>query len=50
MAAKGTLWSMAEVQCLLKILAEKSIQEQLDTPHKISEIFGKTSYMLVGIK
>ncbi|XP_028679104.2 zinc finger and SCAN domain-containing protein 32-like isoform X2 [Erpetoichthys calabaricus] len=41
MAAKGSLWSIAEVQCLLEIWADDSIQEQLDTTHKNSEIFGK---------
>ncbi|XP_036376832.1 glutactin-like [Megalops cyprinoides] len=40
MAAKGSFWSTAEVQCLLEIWADESIQEQLDTTHKNSKIFG----------
>lgn len=41
MAAKGALWSAAEVQCLLDIWADQSIQEQLETTHKNSRIFSK---------
>lgn len=41
MAAKGALWSAAEVKCLLEIWADKSIQEQLERTHKNSKIFSK---------
>ncbi|XP_073710095.1 uncharacterized protein [Misgurnus anguillicaudatus] len=41
MAGKGSLWSAAEVQCLLEIWADESIQEQLDKTHKNSDIFRK---------
>nr|XP_055049624.1 uncharacterized protein LOC129435206 [Misgurnus anguillicaudatus] len=41
MATKGSLWSTAEVQCLIDIWADESIQKQLDSTHKNSEIFGR---------
>lgn len=41
MAAKGALWSAAEVQCLLEIWADENIKEQLETTHKNSKIFAK---------
>lgn len=35
MAVKGTLWSLAEVQCSQEIWGDESIQEKLDATHKI---------------
>lgn len=46
MARKGSLWSTAEVECLLEIWADGGIQQQLDTTHKNSEIFKKISRYL----
>ena len=36
----GLRWCECEVECLLEIWADDSIQSQLDTTHKNSEVFG----------
>ena len=36
----GSRWCESEVECLLEIWADDSIQSQLDTTHKNSEVFG----------
>lgn len=46
MAGKGSLWSTSEVECLLEIWSNESIQGQLDKTHRNAEIFGRISAYL----
>ncbi|KAM9327520.1 uncharacterized protein KZ484_018999 isoform 2-T2 [Pholidichthys leucotaenia] len=48
MAAKGSRWSDAEVECLLEIWSDTDIQHQLEKNHKNSEVFGKIRDYLVA--